>query len=529
MSDAELEAHVLSREDYKLEVDILSQASWEEKLRIHWVEATSVVEKRLVWMKKLGETIVLRGFVEFYGAVLHGIMLDAFDQDTGWTEEDKLVTAASVLFMDKKYEPFMTRASSEWRLRLLWDMYHSIFEINTHTDLTRILAASYLLFRPLLWNGNTTSHDIFSVVLQIMEKNRDWDAYDLLQRAVDRFPARYGHFYAALYRFAETYRYDPGIHRGRHHYDVLLQPRSIPSTTVPIAPEIPVIVEDEEPTEDRMGNGHENILDRNLFTDSQNIHTAVVQQGTRKSLEVLCRWYGEYLDKIREIDPHNNVMIIPTVDELIRDISIHFQAETGKGLQAFLHRVETDPSMVVLFESLTDHPTVVVRLWDVLLWVWTYLRSLSDSEELSQRFLEECQETKDTCFSGHMSRLVNTLVGFLPGIESASMDIVETAVIHLQRVIQDMDAEIVDPETDFTTWMIETDTKAPDHIKMVEWVHRHRVRLRDLVHRRLLGSGFEDQEIFPESTDVISDAWDRLFPHHSGRLKNPVESKRCCW
>lgn len=456
-------------------------------------------------------------------------MLDAFHQGAGWTEEDKLVTAASVLFMDKKYEPFMTRASTEWRLRLLWDMYHSIFDTDTHADLSRILAASYLLFRPPLWNSNTTSDDIFSVVLQIMEKNRDWDAYDLLQRAIDRFPVRYGQFYPALHRFAETYRYDPGIHRGQHHYDVLIQPRSIPSTTVPIVPELPaiIIIEDaEEPTENQTEEN--NILDRNLFSDSQNIHTAVIQQGTRKSLEVLCRWYGEYLDKIREIDPHNNVMMIPTVDELIRDISIHFQAETGKGLPSFLHRVQTDPSMVVLFESLTDHPTVVVRLWDVLLWVWTYLRSLSppESEELSRRFLEECQETKDTCFSGHMSRLVNTLVGFLPGIESAFMEIVETAVIHLQRVIQDLDAE---KETDFTTWMIETDTKAPDYLHAAEWVHGHHACIRERVHNRLVGSGFDNQEIFPESVDVISDAWDRLFPHHKNRLKHSVETKRCCW
>jgi hypothetical protein len=547
--DEEFLASVLSREDYRFDRNNLERTldAWESMVRDEWLVAGTAAAQGVVWRKRLGETIVQRTFVECYGAVLRDLMVGCGGmRGDAWTDEEKLVVAASVLFMEKKYEPFMTLESGEWRLRLLWDMYMEIFRHPQSSDFSRILAASYLLFRPL--DTTIVPHEgddadtgaglaVFSEVMRIMEKDRDWDAYDLLQRAVDRFPARYGSFWAPLHRFAERYRYDPGTRRGRHHYDVLRAPPApAPSSSTAPVMDREILGTPEPPEEVPESTA---ALDRNMFTDSQNIHTAAVQQGTRKSLEVLCRWYGEYMDRLREIDPHYTT---PSMEDLVRDISLHFQAESsGKGmdgLSTFLHRVETDPSMIVLFDS-TDpastHPTVVVRLWDVLLWVWTYLRSryadgAEDAEELARRFLEECNETQDTCFSGHMSRLVNTLVGFLPGIESASISVVDAAVVQLQRALSDLD---LDPDDDYLEWMTETDPDAPDYLKFREWVYRYRRCLRDTVLQRLSASGFQDHEMLDDE-DPISGAWDRLFPHHLGALApdpEPVFTSSCrvCW
>jgi len=404
--------------------------------------------------------------------------------------------------------------------------------------------------------------------MEIMERECDWDAFDLLHRVIARHPGLYSStFSKPLEDFAERHRYDPKGTRGRHHYDVLRSktkqtmrptnnntiiplPEEVMGWMKPIAENVEVdnVMEGQEGLETKADDT--TMLTQNLFSDTQNIHTSGIQRGTMESLETLCKWYAEYVDNQRQRNPQYTV---PSVESVMEEIYHVLETENPQrldGVRSFLDRIGRDPSTIVLFEKcyyppatvkkrhppIPDHPTVLVSLRDVLVWVWTYIR-LMENTDLIQRFVQECNESMGTCFSGHSSRLINCLVGFHPEIRSTTLNVEDLSRIHLQKILNDA-LEHSEEEEDVLVDMIVTDPSDPGYRRFKRWVVKNKMNFRKKMVEKLLGSGFTMDEIFdkdkdnkdnkdhylenPTTTDPIAVAWDRMFPYHYGLLNEKL-------
>jgi hypothetical protein len=147
------------------------------------------------------------------------------------------------------------------------------------------------------------------------------------------------------------------------------------------------------------------VLPRVVYEDSQNVHDTTINESIWKNLEVLLN--DNPTVSISEHDHDYDY-------EVIRQRLSPLNPPQEKALQ----RLYTDRSHFSRRKNAFS--VITVTLWNVFLMIWAYAmkeETVVDKEEILGRIREELAEMSGTCATGHLSRLVNVLVGFHPQIE----------------------------------------------------------------------------------------------------------------
>lgn len=146
---------------------------------------------------------------------------------------------------------------------------------------------------------------------------------------------------------------------------------------------------------ERLGNNYYDNMIQTIYTNTQNVHDESINTSIRNMLRSLikndlkCKLEKEY--QIEDI--HNFIIDYCNKNEL--NYSIYLD---------ILKRLMTDPSK---YEG--------KNLCNIILMVWKKINSFEESIklELYKRFIQELQDMIDTCSSGHLSRLLNILSGYI--------------------------------------------------------------------------------------------------------------------
>lgn len=118
----------------------------------------------------------------------------------------------------------------------------------------------------------------------------------------------------------------------------------------------------------------------NVYKDGQNIHNSNIQNSLKQSIFNIL-----------------NDTISLTNEELVKQIT-----ESSINCKSHLLEYMTDE---------TRHSIINITFTDLLLYVWNRIINHSEKEELFKRLDQEMKESECKCFTGRITRLVNTLSG----------------------------------------------------------------------------------------------------------------------
>ncbi len=79
------------------------------------------------------------------------------------------------------------------------------------------------------------------------------------------------------------------------------------------------------------------------------------------------------------------------------------------------------------------HSDLLITFYDLFLRVWSRISSSPYKSELIQRLNQEMNNTEHICFTGRLSRLVNTLAWFYPDIqiEISDNEQISSVILHI--------------------------------------------------------------------------------------------------
>ena len=149
-----------------------------------------------------------------------------------------------------------------------------------------------------------------------------------------------------------------------------------------------------------------------IFDNSQNVHTEELEISALEILEHL-----NYLTTMKHNDEfidydyvYNQIMLIIKENELIlsSELPNHRVCLTEENIDKIhlaLNRILIDRTLYSKFN---------VSLSNVLIKVWSYIQTRDNDIklEMQNRLIEELIEMADTCFSGYILRLINSVTGF---------------------------------------------------------------------------------------------------------------------
>lgn len=87
----------------------------------------------------------------------------------------------------------------------------------------------------------------------------------------------------------------------------------------------------------------------------------------------------------------------------------------------------------------TRHSTLGVNFGDLLRQVWSVLCAQSNAAEIEKVLFQDLEDARDVCFTGRMTRIVNTLNGFVEGIQlslASTQEQVQQEMATLMRAIE---------------------------------------------------------------------------------------------
>lgn len=156
---------------------------------------------------------------------------------------------------------------------------------------------------------------------------------------------------------------------------------------------------------------------KTLYNNAQNVHTKDIEESVKKGLEYLQNF------KVKEG---------LTQEKIEQDILKLCNDENRHRITLALNRISLDRALYSSFSCTLSH---------ILLQVWSFITGHEHEEEMKKRLLEELNDTADTCSSGFVSRLVNTLSNFCDFsiTISWSTQIASNLNGRLNALIRDMD------------------------------------------------------------------------------------------
>ena len=136
----------------------------------------------------------------------------------------------------------------------------------------------------------------------------------------------------------------------------------------------------------RFINRMQNYNNHNFFGDSQSVHSSSIQESLKKSI--------------------NNLMKDPFTCEkkIIVNTLLPFKLKCILSLLSYL-------------DDEDYHSTLLLTFYDIFVKVFGRIVNSEHKEELIRRLDEEMMESKDKCFTGRITRLLNVLNGFYEDIQ----------------------------------------------------------------------------------------------------------------
>lgn len=299
------------------------------------------------------------------------------------TGQEKMMVLARFKSLGVTIQANMLQSTIRWMEEVTSDLYLDIYHQQGTSKRIKIRIISYLLT-----HNKSIPEMGQDLTIWVEEDDNDWEVFDLLTRFPHLLNEEQNH---RVQEWAENNRYRPTrnfgmdeqleeeYHRRRRDLE------NVPSTIR------------EMEIEFERWRRLERLPIKNVYQDRQNIHNKAINSSVWSNIQILME---ENLERT-------------CLDNFER-----IEAEMGyldKGQTNSLHRIYSDQSQFI--HKNMKRP---VTLWSVFLMVWAYRKSITEEDiqrELLQRIKEELGEMKLTCATGHLSRLVNVLVGFHPRIQ----------------------------------------------------------------------------------------------------------------
>jgi hypothetical protein len=130
---------------------------------------------------------------------------------------------------------------------------------------------------------------------------------------------------------------------------------------------------------------------QNLYNDKQSVHNSSIQESFRKSLNNLLR------DKL--------VMDDSSFERLLNEIT-----------QDSVLTQKAKEQLIEYSENKDLHMELQVNFQEILYYVWNRISNSKDGDEIKAILSQEMDDADCMCFTGRITRLVNSLNGFFPDI-----------------------------------------------------------------------------------------------------------------
>lgn len=222
-----------------------------------------------------------------------------------------------------------------------------------------------------------------------------------------------------------------------------------------------------------------------VYNDTQNVHNAELNDSVWDNITIL---QEEYMNS-------------PISEESYKGIYLELRLNDNQ--YRSWQRIETD-------KCLFHKEKTSVSLKMILLYILSYIDQQSQElrQELLQRLCEELKDMSGTCASGHLSRLVNVLVGYHPKI---NLQISEHKRIKasFSQLLQTMLFE--DEQND--NLLIEMTTPSKNNL-FVKFVQQH--------ENKMITKMAENLNVEPYIIkNAMPSIWTQLFTQHE---QNPFET-----
>ena len=130
---------------------------------------------------------------------------------------------------------------------------------------------------------------------------------------------------------------------------------------------------------------------QNIYNDQQSVHNSSIQESFRKALNNLLR------DKL-VID---DISFEKTLNEITHDSVLTKKAKE---------------QLIEYSENKDIHMELDVNFQEILCHVWNRIQQYTDKDEIKIILSQEMDDADCMCFTGRITRLVNSLNGFYPDI-----------------------------------------------------------------------------------------------------------------
>ena len=227
--------------------------------------------------------------------------------------------------------------------------------------------------------------------------------------------------------------------------------------------------------------GIPNVADNfnSVYNDQQNVHNTQINDSVWKNIKILQEEFNEF----------------PITDEDCE--SMKRLLKFGYNHHSAIQRIETD-------RSIFSRDNLTINLKTLLKYIFSYISRQPENtqQELFKRFLEEVQDMSGTCASGHLSRLINVLVGYHPliNIEISEHERIKAAFNNLLQ-------KMVLNETNSDLLLDEITEPSPNNL-FVNFIKKNKeILIKDLATNLELNKSLLD-EFLPE-------IWNEMYPQHT--------------
>jgi hypothetical protein len=284
------------------------------------------------------------------------------------------------------------------------------------------------------------TQDMIQFLFDRVLEDDDWESFDIL------------HQHSYLLNAFQRERMYQWMHENRFLQDIFNQVHPIPLQSIQIL---------------------------SVYEDQQNVHHKEINDSVWKNINILKEEFQ--LFPITEEDLQKLLASMKTLN--------HSQSNS-------LQRIRND-------RNLFTRNDTQIYLKDVLFYIYSFiLRQSQDlQQELIQRLEEELEDMSGTCTSGHLSRLVNCLVGYHPkiNIEISEYDRVKAVFSNmLQKLIkEDNDQEII---------ILDMMNPSPDNA-FIQFIKKQRKKIIQDISIHLEIEMIKIQEL-------LTDIWKDVYPNH---------------
>lgn len=352
----------------------------------------------------------------------------------------------------------MIHKTRQWHENTTIDLYINLYESESAQKMAKRIAIGFLFSHEYI------VPEMIQQLLTWMEDENDWDAFDILHRHENILsnPQR-----DILFIWLRQNRYRQHVRRPVSHL--------VSRYVGPIGAELQPMIWMQEVQRPPM---------ETVYNDSQNVHNAELNDSVWDNITILQEEY----------------MNCPISEESYQEIYLELRLNDNQ--YRSWQRIETDKC---LFHK--DKTSVSLKM--ILLYILSYIdqQSQEQRQELLQRLCEELKDMSGTCASGHLSRLVNVLVGYHPKINIliSEHERIKASFSHL---LQKMLSE--DEQND--NLLIEMTTPSKNNL-FVKFVQRHETKM--------ITKMAENLNLEPDIVkNAMSTIWKQLFTQHE---QNPFE------